>query len=95
METYQFETAALFTANQIELFPSQPILYLVNGSANRQLNKLEESIESLLMGLDYILDNKALEIDFYKQLSRAYKQQDNIEASEAFNRKAIALEQPE
>jgi tetratricopeptide (TPR) repeat protein len=95
LETNQFETAALFTANQIELFPSQPILYLVNGSANRQLNKLEESIESLLMGLDYILDNKALEIDFYKQLSRAYKQQDNIEASEAFNRKAIALEQPE
>lgn len=95
LETDQFETAALFTANQIELFPSQPILYLVNGSANRQLNKLEESIESLLMGLDYILDNKALEIDFYKQLSRAYKQQDNIEASEAFNRKAIALEQPE
>ena len=95
LEINQFETAALFTENQIELYPSQPILYLVNGTANRQLNKLEESIEYLMMGLDYIFDDKTLQLDFYRQLSAVYKQQNNIEASEAFNRKAIALEQTE
>ena len=78
LEINQFETAALFTENQIELYPSQPILYLVNGTANRQLNKLEESIEYLMMGLDYIFDDKTLQLDFYRQLSSAYKQQDNI-----------------
>ena len=95
LETNQFEMAALFTENQIELYPSQPILYLVNGTANRQLNKLEESIEYLMMGLDYIFDDKTLQLDFYRQLSSAYKQQDNIEASETFTKKAIALEQTE
>jgi hypothetical protein len=70
-------------------------LYLVNGTANRQLNKLEESIEYLMMGLDYIFDDKTLQLDFYRQLSSAYKQQDNIEASETFTKKAIALEQTE
>ena len=95
LETSQFETAALFTENQIELYPSQAILYLVNGSANRQLNKLDMAVEYLTIGLDYIFDNKPLQLDFYRQLSVAYKQQDNIEKSEAFNKKAIALEQSE
>ena len=92
LETNQFETAALFTNNQMELYPSQPILYLVNGTANRQLNNLDLAIERLTMGLDYIYDNKKLQHDFYRQLSVAYKLQDNIVESEAFTKKAMALE---
>ena len=92
LETNQFETAALFTNNQMELYPSQPILYLVNGTANRQLNNLDLAIEHLTTGLDYIYDNKKLQHDFYRQLSVAYKLQDNIVESEAFTKKATALE---
>jgi len=92
LETNQFETAVLFTNNQLELYPSQPLLYLVNGTANRQLNNLDLAVESLTTGLDYIFDNKKLEHDFYKELSIAFQLQGNIEASEAFTKKAIALE---
>ena len=92
LETNQFETAVLFTNNQIELYPSQPILYLVNGTANKQLDHLDMAIETLSMGLDYIYDNKKLQLDFYKQLSTTFQLQGNIEASEAFTEKAIALE---
>jgi len=92
LETNQFETAALFTNNQMELYPSQSILYLVNGTANRQLNNLDLAIEYLTTGLDYIFDNKKLQLDFYRQLSVAYKLQDNIVESEAFTKKAMALE---
>jgi tetratricopeptide (TPR) repeat protein len=92
LETNQFENAALFTNNQMELYPSQPILYLVNGTANRQLDHLDMAIETLSMGLDYIYDNKKLQLDFYKQLSTTFQLQGNIEASEAFTEKAIALE---
>ena len=45
------------------------------------------------MGLDYIIDNQKLKIDFYKQLSSAYMLKDNIQESEAFTKKAITLEQ--
>ena len=92
LETNQFETAVLFTQNQMELYPSQPLLYLVNGTANRQLDHLDLAVETLTMGLDYIVDNKKLEHDFYNQLSTAFKLQGNIEASKAFTKKAIALE---
>ena len=93
LETDQFEKAAEFTNIQLELYPSQPLLYLVNGTANKQLNKLDLAIEFLTMGLDYIIDNKKLQIDFYKQLSSAFMRQDNIRESEAFTKKAITLEQ--
>lgn len=92
LETNQFETAVLFTNSQLELYPSQPLLYLVNGTANRQLNNLDLAVESLTTGLDYIFDNKKLEHDFYKELSIAFQLQGNIEASEAFTKKAMALE---
>ena len=93
LETHQFEVAATFTETQMELYPSQPLLYLVNGTANRQLDKTDLAIEYLTMGLEYSVDNSALQLDFYKQLSVAYAQQNNIEASEAFTKKAMALEQ--
>ena len=92
LETNQFETAVTFTNDQMELYPSQPLLYLVNGTANRQLNYLDLAVESLSTGLDYIFDNKKLEHDFYNELSIAFQLQGNIEASEAFTKKAIALE---
>ena len=44
------------------------------------------------MGLDYVIDNIPLQIDFYKQLSSAFMLQDNIQESEAFTKKATALE---
>lgn len=92
LETNQFETAVLFTNNQMELYPSQPLLYLVNGTANRQLNNLDLAVENFTMGLEYIYDNSKLEQDFYNQLSTAFKLKGNIEESEAFTKKAMALE---
>ena len=92
LETNQYEKAAEFTHDQLELYPSQPLLYLVNGTANKQLDKLDVAIEFLTMGLDYVIDNIPLQIDFYKQLSSAFMLQDNIQESEAFTKKATALE---
>jgi len=91
LETNQFETAVLFTNDQLEMYPSQPLLYLVNGMANKALNNLDMAVESLSMGLDYIYDNNEIQYDFYKQLSATYDLQGNIEASEAFTKKAMAL----
>jgi len=91
LETNQFETAVLFTNDQLEMYPSQPLLYLVNGTANMQLDHIDAAIESLITGLDYIYDNKKIQYDFYKQLSATYELQGNIEASNAFTKKAMAL----
>ena len=91
LETNQFETALIFTNQQINFYPSQPILYLVNGKAQRQLNELELALDNLMMGLDYVIDNSELQQDFYIELSTTFRQIGNIEESDAFAIKAVEI----
>jgi len=44
------------------------------------------------MGLDYVIDNKVLQRDFYRELSTTFRLQGNIKESDAFTNKAIELE---
>ena len=81
-----------FTNQQIDVYPTQPILYLVNGTAKRQLNKLEAAIDHLMMGLDYVIDNSELQCNFYRELSISFRLRGNIKESEAFTAKAVELE---
>tara|TARA_Y100000385_G_scaffold287134_1_gene350666 strand:- start:267 stop:1622 length:1356 start_codon:yes stop_codon:yes gene_type:complete len=92
LETNEFDTASKFTNKQIDVYPSQPILYLVNGKAKRQLNKLEKATDYLMMGLDYVIDNSELQRDFYRELSITFRLRGNIKESEAFTIKAVKLE---
>ncbi|MFT5216578.1 MAG: tetratricopeptide (TPR) repeat protein [Glaciecola sp.] len=86
-----FSDAVVLSNQALEMFPSQPILYLANGVANNNLQKYKEAIESLEIGIDYVIDNVIMEIDFYKQLSTAYKYLNNIQKSQSFAKKAEAL----
>lgn len=76
------------TGEALDLYPAQPILYLLNGVAENKLNNPKAAIEVLMTGLDYIIDDAIMEADFYKQLSLAYKLDNNIVQSQAFERKA-------
>jgi len=83
--------AATKSTEALEIFPAQPILYLINGVANNNIKEPEKAIESLEMGLDYVVESPKMEADFYRQLSEAYKQLNNISQSEAFAKKADAI----
>jgi predicted Zn-dependent protease len=85
------EKAAKRSEQTMELFPAQPIFYLINGVANIKLKQPKKAIESLETGLDYIIDDAKMEIDFYTQLSLAYQLDNNITKSQAFTKKAEAL----
>ncbi|NQX86905.1 MAG: hypothetical protein HRT67_13575 [Flavobacteriaceae bacterium] len=85
------EDAVNLSTEALEIFPAQPVLYLVNGVANNHLNRPKAAIESLEMGVDYVIDNVIMEIDFYRQLGIAYKLDDNIAKSNAFIKKADTL----
>lgn len=75
-ETYvkleQFEVLATKSEEMTELFPSQPDLYFYVGLANNQLKKFSKAKDYLESGMDYVIDNKALEINFNIQLGEAY-----------------------
>ncbi|MFC4722928.1 tetratricopeptide repeat protein [Geojedonia litorea] len=85
------EQAAKKSEQALELYPAQPIFYLVNGVANNKLKKSKKAIQSLETGLDYIIDDTKMEADFYTQLSLAYQLDNNIAKSNAFAKKAEAL----
>lgn len=88
----EFYKAEELSKNGLELFPSQPLLYLLNGVANNKLNKPKDALDALEMGVDYVLDDIKMLIDFYTQLSIAHRLNNNISKSEAFSKKAQALQ---
>ncbi|NRD18489.1 hypothetical protein HNV08_00400 [Winogradskyella eckloniae] len=75
----------------LELYPAQPILYLVVGVANNKLGYSKKAIDNLEMGLEFLIDNPNMEADFYSELSIAHKALNNISKSETFAKKAKAL----
>lgn len=91
LDLNQEEQAIVRSQQALDLFPAQPIFYLINGVANNRLKQANKAIKNLLEGLDYIIEDPKMEADFYIQLSIAYKLNNNITKSEAFAKKANAL----
>lgn len=87
----QDENAATKSQQALEIFPAQPILYLVNGVANNKMKQFKLAIASLETGLDFVVEDPKMEMDFYTQLSIAYKLANNKTKSEAFAKKAASL----
>lgn len=71
----------------LELFPAQPYLYLMKGTAQIQLRKNAEAVETLQEGLEYLIDDPDLEYRFMEQISLAHKAMgDNKKATEYYNK---------
>ena len=71
-ETKKFDVLAKKSENSIDLYPLQPQFYYFAGLANNQLLKFKKAKDFLEMGLDYLVNDKVLEINFNIQLGEAY-----------------------
>lgn len=71
-QSKKFELVAEKANEMIELFPVQPQFYYYAGLAFNQLKQFENAKELLEMGLDYVLEDPTLEINFNIQLGEAY-----------------------
>ena len=91
IDLQHYKDAVSQSEDALELYPAQPILYLINGKANIKLGSAKKAIENLETGLDFLIENQKMEADFYTQLSAAYKLDSNITKSEAFAKKAQVL----
>ena len=87
LKTKQFLDLLEHSDEGLSLFPAQPYLYLMKGTALNHLRKHDEAIELLEEGLDYLIDDPDLESKFMEQISLGYKGKgDNKKASEYYNR---------
>ncbi|WP_299363850.1 tetratricopeptide repeat protein [Winogradskyella sp.] len=91
LDIKDYEAASKGSEEALELYPAQPILYLVNGVANNKKGEHKKAINSLEAGLDFLIDDPNMEADFYSELSLAYKGLNNISKSETFAKKAQAI----
>ena len=89
----RFLTLERYSNEAIELFPAQPLVYLMNAKALNQKKEYRSALEVLQNGFDYIVDDSLLEANFYEQMSLSYKgMSQNVNASKFYN-KAVTLRQ--
>ncbi|MEP0263333.1 tetratricopeptide repeat protein [Dokdonia sp.] len=91
LDTVDYMAAEETAADALELYPSQPLLYLIYGVALNKQSKFKDAIEQLEIGIDYIIDNTKMESDFYKQLGEAYTGSGNATKGQQYIDKANAL----
>ena len=91
IEVNQYTDALKLSDEGIEIYPAQPILYLLNGVTLNALNRPKEAIDTLEMGIDYIIEDAKMEKDFYLQLSQAHLALNNLDKAKAFKTKASKL----
>ena len=86
-----FEQVYADSKEALELFPEQPFLYKMNGLALNKLGKYMEAIAVLSIGIDFVVDNSALEADFYEQLSISHEKLGNKSEAIKHKQRATAL----
>ncbi len=91
VETENFERVAAKTNELIALFPLQPQFYYYAGLANNQRKSFKEAKDILEMGLDYLVEDLALEINFNIQLGEAYNGLGDTKQKDHYFLKAEAL----
>jgi len=91
LETYieqkDFDKISQKSQNLIEMFPLQPELYYYNGLSQNELKNHKKAKSVLEEGLDYLVDNQTLELNFYKQLLQANQSLGNQKEVEKYQHK--------
>ena len=90
-ENQQFDILAKKADNLTQLFPTQPQFYYYNGLANNQLKNFKKATAILESGLDFVVDDEALEINFNIQLGEAYTGLGDANKKEKYFAKANEL----
>lgn len=87
----QFQKVAQKAEEGIELYPAQAYFYYYLGLANNQLRQFNKAKTSLETGLDFVIDDLDLEINFNLQLAEAYNGLGDFKKKDSFFAKADQL----
>lgn len=87
----KFDEALELSTSALEIFPAQALLYLIKGTALNNLKKYNEAIEILTFGLDYLIEDKEMERDFYNQIAMAHLGLGNSSKASEFKEKASSI----
>ena len=95
LDFQKYVAAKELSEKVLEEYPSQPLLYLVNGTARNQLKEYKKAEEILTFGLDFLIDNPTMEADFYQQLVFSYSGLNEAEKAAEYKEKVAKLKPAE
>jgi len=90
-ENKNFEEFKEYSAIGYEMFPAQPLVYLMQGRSFNYEKKYNEAIDVLMEGLDFIVEDNLLEADFYDELALCYLGLNKGEKAKEAKNKAVEL----
>jgi tetratricopeptide (TPR) repeat protein len=67
-----FKSMSIESEKAIELFPTQPLLYVLNSVSLIQLKEYDKALKTLEAGQEYVVENKKLEAQFELYRAEAY-----------------------
>jgi len=76
-----------YSSLAIDLFPEQPFSYLSKGKALQLQGKHQEAIDILEIGIDFIVENSSLEVQFYTILVKSYSSLNNTRKALEYKKK--------
>ncbi|WP_438710580.1 tetratricopeptide repeat protein [Aquimarina muelleri] len=92
LDLKRYEKAETGSKLAIELYPAQPIFYLINGVSSIHLEKAEKALDILGIGIDYVIEDQKMESDFYKQMSAAHQKLGDTTKASEYKQKANQLQ---
>ena len=74
-------------------FSTDPLFYYFNGISNSRLKNSNEAISVLEMGIEFVVDNEMLLLEFYSSLADIYHTTGNNSASDSLYEKVLSIDQ--
>ncbi|HEA28997.1 MAG TPA: tetratricopeptide repeat protein [Leeuwenhoekiella sp.] len=93
LEAQKFQETVKLAQEGQDLYPSQPIFYLISGVANNSLENFTAAINDLEMGIDYVIEDPTMKSDFYTQLGVAYEKSGDPTKAAEYKKRATELMQ--
>ena len=69
-----------------------PLFYYFNGISNKWFEKYDQAIESFTTGLDFVVDNDLLLLEYYSSLGDVYNDIKEYSKSDNYFEKALKLD---
>ena len=90
-EKLQYDVLAKKAEKMIDFFPSQPQFYYYAGMSFNQLKNFKKAKDYLESGIDYLVNDKSLEINFNIQLGESFAGLGDVAKKELYFTKAEKL----
>jgi len=91
-EQSDFEGMLQTSEEALTYFSTEPLFYYFNGVANKWFKNYDQAINSLNMGVEFVLDNNMLLLEFYSSLADSYHAIKEHKLSDEYYEKSLEID---